>query len=118
MWDFLWSGGMDKKYHLVKWKDVCRPKAYKGLGVGFLKEKNLVPLMKWLWHFSKERGSLWHSIIQSKYGLDPNGWDCSRTASQFTSFPWKHIILLFPLFSPYVRFIVGNGKNIRFWKDH
>lgn len=31
---FFWEGtGLKKKYHLVKWAAVCRPKEYRGLGI-------------------------------------------------------------------------------------
>lgn len=42
---------MDKKDHLVKWEDVCRPKVYGDLGIGLLKEKNSTLLTKWLGDF-------------------------------------------------------------------
>ena len=29
---------------------------------------------KWGWHFAKERGSLWHSVICGKYGEEEGGW--------------------------------------------
>lgn len=74
--DFLWDGGVDKKDHLVSWKEVCRPKSEGGLGIGRIKERNLAPMGKLLWHFPSEKDSLWHPTISQKYGLHSNGWDC------------------------------------------
>lgn len=71
--DLLWEGGGNKKMYLVSWEVVCRPKSYGSLGIGRLKDQNTVLLSKWLWRFATERGSLWHSIIHSKYGCHPNG---------------------------------------------
>lgn len=65
----------------MKWEEVCRPKMAKGLGLGHLKEKSLALLGKWLWRFSNESNSLWHSIIHNKYGMDLNGWDYSNYVS-------------------------------------
>lgn len=31
---------------------------------------------------------------------------------------WKHVISLFPLFLPHVRFIIADGKKLSFWIDH
>lgn len=56
--DFLWDGGLDKKDHLVNWGEICRPKEFKGLGLGHFKERNHALLGKWLWWFSNEADSL------------------------------------------------------------
>ena len=37
-----------KKYHLVKWSEVCRPKDMGGLGVLKLDLRNISLLAKWL----------------------------------------------------------------------
>lgn len=75
--DFLWEGGRQKKDYLVKWDVVVKVKEKGGLGLGRLKERNLALLIKWLWRFSMEQGSLWHSIILSRYECDANGWNCN-----------------------------------------
>lgn len=98
--NFLWSGGIGKKYHLVKWADVCRPKSYGGLGIGSLQAKNSSLLAKWLWRFSNEMGNLWHSIIHSKYGTDPDGWDCSNHVSHTTSLLETYYFVFSSLSSP------------------
>lgn len=66
--DFLWDNGGEKKMHLVKWEVACLPKEQGGFGVGRLKDRNVALLSKWIWRFSTEVGSLWHSIILNKYG--------------------------------------------------
>lgn len=46
--DFLWEGqGDKKKLHLMKWKDVIKPKFLGGLGFGSLVQKNWDLLAKW-----------------------------------------------------------------------
>lgn len=62
----------------MKWEVVLKDKEQGGLGLGRLKERNLALLGKWLWRFSMDQGSLWHSIILSRYGQDGNGWDCNQ----------------------------------------
>lgn len=96
---------------------MCHPKEQGGLGVGCLKDMNMTLLSKWIWRFSMEAGSLWHSIIASKYDYHSNGWDVNPTPNQSMSLLWRNIIVLYPKVGPYLRFIVGNGRNIRFWTN-
>lgn len=93
--DFLWKGGFDKKDHLVNWKEVCRPKLMGGLGIGKIKERNMVLMGMWLWRFSMEQDSLWYSTISHRYGHHPNGWDCN------SPFMEKHLSFLPYLFIIY-----------------
>lgn len=56
--DFLWKWGLNKKDHLVGWKEVCCTKKEGGLGIDRIKERNMALMGKWLWRFSTERDSL------------------------------------------------------------
>ena len=52
---FFWEGVGDKrKYHMVKWVDVCRPKDLGGLGVLNSKVMNIALLTKWMWRLFDE----------------------------------------------------------------
>lgn len=62
-------------------------------------------------------GSLWHSIIFSRYGQDVNGWDCNQNLPRAQSLCWQHITQMSHLFYPNTRFLLENGLRIRFWKD-
>lgn len=115
--DFLWEGGRGKKDHLVKWDNVCRPKEFGGLGIGHLNERNVAILGKWLWRFFNEVDSLWQSLIYNKYGMGPNGWDCSHRPSHSMSLIWRQVIKIYPLFLSHIRLVVDNGKTIKFWTD-
>lgn len=115
--DFLWEGGMAKKDHLINWHDVCRPKELGGLGLGRIKKKNMALMGKWLWCFSMERDSLWHSTTSHKYGHHPNGWDCISQSNASWSLLWKNICHLYLIFLSYTRLALDNGRSIKFWKD-
>jgi hypothetical protein len=39
----------DKKYHLVKWNIITKPKNKEGLGVHDLRKMNISLLCKWWW---------------------------------------------------------------------
>lgn len=48
--EFLWQGrNNSKKFHLVKWSSLCKPKSDVGLGFKPLKLMNQALLGKWLW---------------------------------------------------------------------
>lgn len=101
----------------MKWSDIGRPKEQGGLNIGRLKERNIALLGKWLWQFANEQGSLWQSTILSKYGAAVNSLDINQVLPLSCSFMWKHIVQISHLFFPHTRFLVGHGRNIRFWKD-
>ena len=49
---FLWSNGSGRKrYHLIKWFNVCLSKKHGGLGVLYLNYMNIALLAKWWFRF-------------------------------------------------------------------
>jgi hypothetical protein len=52
-----------KKYWLVKWSVVCRPKDQGGLGVHDLQVKNSALLGKWLFKLLTEDG-VWKTLLK------------------------------------------------------
>lgn len=65
---FLWPGGGGKKrkYYLVRWGLVCRPKIKEGPGVKNLELFNICLMCKWWWRLEAESG-IWQTIIDKKY---------------------------------------------------
>jgi hypothetical protein len=54
---FFWQGGANKrKYHLVKWAVITKPKKKGGLGVKDLRKMNISLLCKWWWKLENEEG--------------------------------------------------------------
>ena len=67
--DFLWGGmGDERKFHLVKWSQVCQPLKLGGLGIRNLTKFNRALLGKWLWRYGNEEDAFWRLLICSKYG--------------------------------------------------
>ncbi|XP_059630150.1 uncharacterized protein LOC132273143 [Cornus florida] len=77
--NFLWGGkGEEFKFHLVRWKQVCRPIRNGGLGLRRLVLFNKALLGKWLWRFGMERHWLWRKVVVSRFGESRGGWDGRR----------------------------------------
>jgi hypothetical protein len=61
---FFWQGGHSvRKYHLVKWKILCRPKDREGLGIKNLDKMNIC---KW-WRKLENNDGLWQDNVHAKY---------------------------------------------------
>jgi hypothetical protein len=70
---FFWEGqGNKRKYHMVAWEDICKPKAQGGLGVMNTKLMNLALMTKWIWRMLTEDDSklLWLQLLKAKYPVD------------------------------------------------
>lgn len=115
--DFLWGGGaLEKKPHLVNWSLVCTNKEG-GLGIRRLVALNKALLGKWSWRFVVERESFWKHIIINKFGLEEGGW-CSRVVRGDNGVGvWKAIRKEWEGIHCRSRFIVRNGRKVKFWKD-
>jgi hypothetical protein len=47
---FLWEGvGNKRKYHMVDWATVCKPREFGGLGVINTRLMNISLMLKWIW---------------------------------------------------------------------
>jgi hypothetical protein len=118
MRNFLWEGiGEGSKGHLINWDVVSRSREKGGLGIGNLVKRNISLLGKWLWRFPIERDSLWHMVIRSKYGFQPNGWDTNQPQLISSRNPWKDISAQMNMFAPCFQLTVGSGRKVRFWED-
>jgi hypothetical protein len=63
----LWQGGgLRRKYHLVTWETITKPKEKGGLGVKDSRKMNISLLCKWWWKFENDVG-LWQEIVRKKY---------------------------------------------------
>lgn len=101
---FVWQGGsLKRKYHLVKWQLICKPKIRGGLGVKNLELFNISLLYKWWWKLEAESG-ICQSIhnIKGKQSDSPGG---------------KDLLHIRELYLKGRVMIVGNGRRTDFWGD-
>lgn len=59
-------------------------------------------------------GCLWFSLLKAKYF--PLGSPMFTSATGGSQF-WKDLVKLWDEFREHVKFVVGNGRSIRFWRD-
>ena len=68
MRNFLWNDwDKDNKLALIKWENICKPKALGGLGVKNLQWKNEALGAKLIWRLFQEYNHKWAKIIYNKY---------------------------------------------------
>ncbi|GJS39908.1 RNA-directed DNA polymerase, eukaryota, reverse transcriptase zinc-binding domain protein, partial [Tanacetum coccineum] len=116
-------GGGDKdntNMPWVKWDTILASLDQGGLGVGSLKAFNLALLQKWRWRLITKPNSLLVKVIKAIHGVEA-GFD---EKGCYTNGTWADIVgstnylhsgNIIPKGT--IRFKVGCGNNIRFWKD-
>ncbi|XP_014623177.1 uncharacterized protein [Glycine max] len=119
--NFLWGGDNDiSKIPWVKWDTVCLPKVRGGLGIKDLNKFNEALLGKWGWQLANNPHQLWARTLVSKYG----GWHAllyGRGSADISPW-WKDLKSIFhqqhhSSLINNLRWKVGNGTKIKFWKD-
>ena len=107
-------GALEKKLHLVNWNLVCTDKKEEGLGIRRLVDFNKALLGKWSWRFAVEREPFWKQVIINKFWLKEGGW-CLRVArGGYGVGVWKAIRKEWEGICCRSRFIVGNGRKVKF----
>ena len=89
---FFWQGSNKKrKYHMVKWEALARPKEWGGGGLGFLDVRvmNICLLAKWLERLETEEDSLCVGMLRKKYLGNRSIFQINRmSGSQF----WRGLL--------------------------
>ncbi|KAL6639026.1 hypothetical protein ACP70R_022756 [Stipagrostis hirtigluma subsp. patula] len=103
-------------YHLVSWDGVCMLKDYGGLGIPNLRELNMSLLGSWIKRYVDGEDRLWKKVVDLKYKTDrPNVFACpDDEGSNF----WKGVMWAAKAGKLGYRWVVGNGKKIKFWEDN
>ena len=108
MANFFWGDTQDtKKYHMVRWPEVCRPKDQGGLGITNTKVFNIALMTKWIWRIFTD--SLWQKLIRAKYAGAANIFTSNAVGgSQF----WRSIHKIKKYFKLGAKFLVGSGSRV------
>lgn len=112
---FFWeANNLKRKYHMVRWPVVCRPRKLGGLGIVDTRLMNKCLMVKWIWKLVTDGQGLWADIIRAKYLRSKDLLvDHHNPGSQF----WNAIQKLKPLFCLGAKHRVHNGSSTRFWLD-
>lgn len=112
---FFWQGdGMRRKYHLVKWEIITKPKDKGGLGIKDSRKMNISLLCICWWKLENEDG-LWQEIARKKYlkhkCLQQVAYKANNSPMWNDMIEVKHIYLMGRSMK------VGNDHMIDFWRD-
>jgi hypothetical protein len=113
---FLWEGvGNKRKYHMVDWATVCKPREFGGLGVINTRLMNISLMLKWIWKLYQGAEGLWADLIRAKYlrGNDLFSPVVPTKGSQF----WNAIQKIKWYFKLGARHNVADGRRTYFWLD-
>jgi hypothetical protein len=112
---FYWEGtGPKRRYHLVNWPAVCRPKECGGLGLLNSKKMNLALMIKWIWKLYQADNPIWAQIIRGKYNSANNIFEgTGQGGSQF----WRSLHKIKHLFKLGAKFEIRDGRRTQFWMD-
>lgn len=81
--DFLWGGGEEKKkWALVAWDKICKPKSHGGLGLHDPETLSKVSGAKLWWQWIKEPNAPWAKLWKQKYAKHWQGKDLIRMIGQ------------------------------------
>ena len=113
---FFWNATENKrKYRLVKWDIICKPKSLGGLGILNTQVMNTCLIVKWWWRImTANPEALWFQILKDMYF--PSGspmFAIANGASQF----WSDIIKVRDVFRAHVKFVATNRASTHFWLD-
>lgn len=89
---FLWYGPvLSNKKAKVSWKDCCKPKEERGLGLRSIKEVNDVSCLKMVWRILSSNSYLWVRWIK-RYLIRKNSFWPVKDSTTLSSWMWKKIL--------------------------
>jgi hypothetical protein len=112
---FYWQGtGKKRKYHMVKWEALSRPKEFGGLGFLDVRVMNKCLLAKWIDKLEKGNDSLCCSLLRKKYLGQRSIFQINnRKGSQF----WRSLLEMRFWYQKGRKMEVRGGHQTRLWHD-
>jgi len=117
--NFLWgSSGLNRKWALVKWSDVCQQKFNGGLGLRDPLHSNNTMGAKVWWNWLVKPQIPWAKLWQAKYASGSRWEDLIRfNPSSSGSMIWNAAKLHSTFIQEYSFWEVHSGNSARFWED-
>lgn len=100
---------------LISWERMCSSKDKGGLGMRDFSAFNNALLAKQCWRLATNPTSFAATVLRGKYFLRTDIWE--EKIPQQASFTWRSIMSARELVKEGSRWVVGNGRKVKFWKD-
>ncbi|XP_056697525.1 uncharacterized mitochondrial protein AtMg00310-like [Spinacia oleracea] len=101
---------------LIAWKKVCQPKDQGGLGLRRSYPLNKAFIAKLGWKILTDENNLWAKIMRKKYLQNNNFFSVKKKTRD--SPIWSSILNQREILRKGIRWKLGNGNTINFWKDN
>lgn len=113
---FWWSTNKDRKSMVwIKWDKITLSKKEGGLGFRDMLAFNKALLAKQVWRLITNPSSLLARVFKAKYFRNSDFIDAK--SYQTSSYAWRSIIQTQPLIRRGLKWVIGNGEQVRVWKD-
>jgi hypothetical protein len=113
---YWWGAEKGKrKTHWIGWDSMMRPKSQGGIGFRDMRLFNQALLARQAWRLIQFPNTLCAQLLKSKYY--PNGVLTDTVFSRNKSSTWQAVEHGLELLKKGVIWRVGNGANIRVWRD-
>nr|GEU98080.1 RNA-directed DNA polymerase, eukaryota [Tanacetum cinerariifolium] len=108
----------ERKITWVSWDKVLASKKNGGLGVSSFHALNRALLLKWVWRFLSQDGSLWYHVIQALYGASFELHPVNQYSIWCSILREMQVLISKGFdFVSHCKKRVGDGHNTRFWYD-
>lgn len=117
MRQFWWSVHKDRHgIPWIAWDKITLSKKEGGLGIRDMLAFNKALLAKQAWRLITKPSSLLARVYKAKYYRKTSFMEAR--SYQSSSYAWRSIIQTQPLIKKGMKWIVGDGQQIRVWKDN
>ncbi|GJV21347.1 hypothetical protein Tco_1370367 [Tanacetum coccineum] len=109
---------LDKKITWAAWDNLFASKKNGGLGVSSFHAHNRALLLKWVWRFVSQDGSLWFRVIRALYGSSIGSHPTHMSSNWCSIVQELHLLKDKGFdFRSHCKKREGNGNDTRFWLD-
>ena len=103
-----------RKYRMVKWEVLIRPKDFGGLGILDVRAMNVCLVAKWLDRLENDVDNMCCDLLRRKYLGQKNIFQIKRSSgSQF----WRGVLGVRKWFQWERAMKIKSGRQTRFWED-
>lgn len=110
------TNGGGRGVHLLRWETLCLPKKHGGANLKPAKDMNQAMLVKLNWKLLTRMGNVWCSVLVAKYKIK-EGDGAHFKVKQRASNVWRGVLWGADLLRKGLRWSVGNGRTVSFWKE-